>query len=67
MSITQEVTLAKFTAKTLIRYAIFAGLLSFVVIFVIMQITSGFNFLEAFSVIAHSKWWWMAARVQHRM
>lgn len=56
-----EVTLSKYTSKTLIKYIVLAGIASFVIIFLIMQFTSGFDYSKLGESIGKINWWWVAA------
>jgi len=51
--------MSKLTRSTLIRYIVLAGIASFVIIFLIMQFTTGFDFGKAIQSIVSAKWWWI--------
>lgn len=53
--------MSKYTSKTLIKYIILAGIASFVIIFLIMQFTSGFDYSKLGESIGKINWWWVAA------
>ncbi len=53
--------MSKYTSKTLIKYIILAGIASFVIIFLIMQFTSGFDYRKLGESIGKINWWWVAA------
>lgn len=53
--------MSKYTSKTLIKYIVLAGIASFVIIFLIMQFTSGFDYNQLGKSIGKINWWWVAA------
>jgi len=53
--------MAKMTAKTLTRYIVVAGLMSFVIIFIIMQFSTGFDFSKMGEAVSKANWWWILA------
>lgn len=53
--------MSKYTSKTLIKYIVLAGIASFVIIFLIMQFTSGFDYSKLGESIGKINWWWVAA------
>ncbi len=53
--------MAKMTAKTLTKYIVVAGLMSFVIIFIIMQFSTGFDFSKMGEAVSKANWWWILA------